>query len=69
MPLPLKYKINTNITSIINQSRFSQLIDFQNSEEYMIEDFSDGYHLNKEGAKKYTNNLSKFLLLNKREIE
>jgi hypothetical protein len=53
-PLPYEYPIVEDVKSIISNSNLCRIVNLQDSGMFTNHDFSDGYHLNKVGAKKLT---------------
>ncbi len=62
IPISKSYDIDPRLKRIINNSQYCELVNFQNTKKFTENDFLDGYHLNQDGASKFTNQFLEYLL-------
>ena len=62
IPIFKSYNIDPKLKRIINNSKYCELVNFQNIKKFTENDFLDGYHLNQNGARKFTDEFLEYLL-------
>lgn len=61
IPISKSYDIDQRLSRIINNSQYCELVNFQNTKKFTENDFFDGYHLNQDGAIKFSNQFLEYL--------